>query len=85
MEPERNTTRYYDLVCVQCGWRKMVDTFKNPFGKLLRKKVLFNEVTTYFWVDRPHIGRRTLLERSGEDWRIVFEYNIPDGRKAVEA
>lgn len=85
VETERNTARYYDMVCIQCGWRIMVDTWKNPFGKWIRKKVLYRETSTFFWVDRPHIGRRTLLERNGEDWRIVFEHNISDGRKAVEA
>lgn len=85
LETERPTARHYDLVCINCGWRIMVDTSRNPFGKWLRKTVLKKDNSGLFWVNREHIGRRTLLERDGKDWRIVFEHNISDGRETVEA
>lgn len=85
VETERDTGRYYDLVCIACGRRKHVDTWKNPFGKWLRRNKLYSQTSALFWVERPHIGRRTLLERNGEEWRIVFEHNISDGRETVQA
>jgi hypothetical protein len=85
VETERPDDKHYDVVCINCGWRKVVDTFTNPFGQWLRKQVLYKDSGIIYIIDRPHIGRRTVLEQKGKRWRIVREYNISDGRKAVEA
>lgn len=85
VETDRPSSRFYDLVCINCGKRSLVDTRKGKFGAWLRESVLGPTNTTYFWVDRPHVNRRTLIARRGEEWRIVGEraQDFPDERPPV--
>lgn len=79
VEIDRIDKRHYDVVCVNCGKRVMVDTSNDPFGELLRRVVLAKSQTVYFLYDRPHINRRTVLARRGEEWRIVREQDFHYG------
>lgn len=85
LEVEYPLWRYYDLTCLKCGRRKVLDTHNDTLGKRLREMVLNDIGVTYFWVERPHVGKRTLLARRGKDWKVVGERktNIHNEQEAV--
>lgn len=83
LEIDHPAQRDYDFLCLHCGRRKHYDSNVHPVASSIRAALLARNHTTIFLIDRPHVGRRTVLLRRGGEWSIVRETNIPDERKAL--